>query len=515
MKISACTIAKNEAKNIHNWLSCMSEIADELVVVDTGSVDDTKEIAVQFGAKVYDYIWNNDFAAAKNYAISKASGDWILFLDTDEYFSDTVRKTFRKNLHSYHKKAVIGAILCRLINIDTDNHNRIISTTLLPRIFRNTKDICYEGSIHEQLINHPDNLQMAVNTDFEIYHTGYSASIMQKKARRNLMLLLEREKKAKTQKEKDMLASYLMDAYNALGEYEKAIEAGKQCIEADIRMIGMEGHFYEIVFSAMVCAGYSKEEQVEWLDKAITKLPKEGCFVMEKGYVLWQMHDYIQAWEYLQRGLKMRREFEQNMQKGQLTTDNTLRLLPLVYYSLGDIAYKKGDKQQAAEFFLYGLQTYKYTAESLLGLCKCLAGTEAVDVIQILNTIYDKDKDKDGKFLADLLAEPFDGRLRMYYAPQGNNSVSTDNAKTYLLLQRYDAAGAEAAERLQYSSNALLASLNGLEKSSSEADNTQAMRIRNILEVLLGSRYKPVLQGQSDNTLEGKAVKRMLKLDKK
>ena len=88
IKISACVIVKNEAENLPLWLEKMSQLADEMIVVDTGSEDNTKELAVAAGAQVYDYQWQDDFAAAKNYAISKAKGDWILFLDADEYFDE-------------------------------------------------------------------------------------------------------------------------------------------------------------------------------------------------------------------------------------------------------------------------------------------------------------------------------------------------------------------------------------------------------------------------------------------
>ncbi|MEE1308446.1 MAG: glycosyltransferase family 2 protein, partial [Anaerovibrio sp.] len=88
MKLSACVIVKNEAANLPQWLSCMSRVADEMIVVDTGSTDDTVELAEAAGAKVYYFAWCNDFAAAKNYAIEQAAGDWILFLDADEYFTE-------------------------------------------------------------------------------------------------------------------------------------------------------------------------------------------------------------------------------------------------------------------------------------------------------------------------------------------------------------------------------------------------------------------------------------------
>ena len=79
-------IVKNEETNIERALSWGKDIVYEQIVVDTGSTDRTVELARAMGAKVYDFEWIDDFAAAKNYAISKASGEWIAFLDADEYF---------------------------------------------------------------------------------------------------------------------------------------------------------------------------------------------------------------------------------------------------------------------------------------------------------------------------------------------------------------------------------------------------------------------------------------------
>ena len=81
LKLSACAIMKDEEKNIACWLRNMQQLADEIIVVDTGSVDRTAELAREGGAEVYPFSWCDDLAAAKNFALEQATGDWILFLD--------------------------------------------------------------------------------------------------------------------------------------------------------------------------------------------------------------------------------------------------------------------------------------------------------------------------------------------------------------------------------------------------------------------------------------------------
>ncbi len=91
---SVCIIAKNEEKNIERCLSSIQHFDCEIIVVDTGSTDRTKEIAQKYGAKVYDFEWINDFSAARNFSISKASYDWILVLDCDEWTEESDPEEF-------------------------------------------------------------------------------------------------------------------------------------------------------------------------------------------------------------------------------------------------------------------------------------------------------------------------------------------------------------------------------------------------------------------------------------
>ncbi len=85
--VSLCMVVRDEEKNLARALSFAKEIADEMIVVDTGSGDRTVEIAEQAGARVYPFPWGDDFSAARNFAIDKASGDYILMLDGDEHIS--------------------------------------------------------------------------------------------------------------------------------------------------------------------------------------------------------------------------------------------------------------------------------------------------------------------------------------------------------------------------------------------------------------------------------------------
>jgi glycosyltransferase involved in cell wall biosynthesis len=106
-------IAKNEAPYIANCLDSLKKIVDETIVVDTGSNDPTKEIARQYGASVFDYPWDNDFAKARNFSIQQAKGDWILVMDADESISEKDQSAFMR--------------FCR--NLNTESQTAYLFTT--------------------------------------------------------------------------------------------------------------------------------------------------------------------------------------------------------------------------------------------------------------------------------------------------------------------------------------------------------------------------------------------------
>ncbi len=85
--LSLCMIVKNEVRSLAKCLSSVKNIVDEMIVVDTGSTDGTRDIAEVFGAQLYDFPWNGNFSEARNYSLGRANGDWVLVLDADEVIS--------------------------------------------------------------------------------------------------------------------------------------------------------------------------------------------------------------------------------------------------------------------------------------------------------------------------------------------------------------------------------------------------------------------------------------------
>ena len=89
--MSLCMIVKNEEKVLRRCLDSLSDIADEIIIADTGSSDSTKDIALEYTSNVYDFQWTGDFAEARNFVSSKATKDYIYTADADEYLDDENR----------------------------------------------------------------------------------------------------------------------------------------------------------------------------------------------------------------------------------------------------------------------------------------------------------------------------------------------------------------------------------------------------------------------------------------
>ena len=88
MEISLCMIVKNEENVIDRCLNCVKDVVDEMIIVDTGSTDNTIAKAESLGAKIYNFQWIDDFAEARNFSFSKATKDYILWLDADDVLEE-------------------------------------------------------------------------------------------------------------------------------------------------------------------------------------------------------------------------------------------------------------------------------------------------------------------------------------------------------------------------------------------------------------------------------------------
>ena len=307
LKISACYIAKNEAKNLAKSIKSLKNQVNEIVVVDTGSTDNTMNVARKLGAKVYSFPWQDDFSKARNFALSKAKGDWLILLDADEYFTAKTAGNIRQVIRQAQQ---VDGLLVQLVNYDVDKAEVQNYFNAL-RIVRKQAGLHYEGMIHEELKLSGDNImklaQVPANM-LEIYHTGYATSFSQQKIKRNLQMLQQAVAKGQSE---ESLARYFCDCYFGLDDMEKCehygwmeIRKGRQALNFGSRCHQVLMNYYGQRTDA---EGMTKRRQLAEI--SVEQYPEVPDFWVEYSECLYQAEEYDKAIAAMEKALQMMQDY--------------------------------------------------------------------------------------------------------------------------------------------------------------------------------------------------------------
>ncbi|REE91371.1 glycosyltransferase involved in cell wall biosynthesis [Paenibacillus taihuensis] len=188
--ISLCMIVKDEAASLPRCLQSVQGIVDQIVVVDTGSSDNSVAIAKRYGAEVVHARWTNDFAAARNTGLARAAGEWVLFLDADEELDAGTGGQLRMLAR---ERAITGYFL-NIWNYMGDSGSDGATINPVLRMFRNDRRYRFEGRIHEQIAGpitrHTPDARFHLS-DVIIHHYGYKREVViaKNKLERNRELL--------------------------------------------------------------------------------------------------------------------------------------------------------------------------------------------------------------------------------------------------------------------------------------------------------------------------------------
>lgn len=228
MNVSACIILKNEENNIERCLQSLLPFSDEIIIVDTGSTDNSKKIAQKYTDKLYDFPWDDNFSNARNFALQHSTNDFIFSIDADEYVEnpDEIERTLSNTQDN------TGGWLVNVISSAYDKNGNIekMQSSLL-RLFRNNPKIRFKGIIHEQVFESILSLGLKIeNTNIVLQHTGYllNQEESQKKQKRNIELL---QKALKIEPNNNYLLTHLGKTYSALNMQNEAKEIFKNIIE--------------------------------------------------------------------------------------------------------------------------------------------------------------------------------------------------------------------------------------------------------------------------------------------
>lgn len=307
LKISACYIVKNEAKNLAKSIKSLKNQVNEIVVVDTGSTDNTIVVARKLGARVYNFPWQDDFSKARNFALSKAKGDWLVLLDADEYFTAKTAGNIRQVIRQAQQA---DALLIQMVNYDVDKAE-IQDYFYQLRIVRNQQGLHYEGKIHEELkLSEGKSMKFlrVLPEMLEIYHTGYASSVSRQKLERNLKLLQQAVDNGQSEVD---LARYFCDCYLGLGDMEKCtyygwldVKKGRQSVN-----FGSRCHRVLMAYYGARNDGESISKRRQLAEISTEQYPEVPDLWAEYSECLYQAGEYAQAIAAMEKALQLMQDY--------------------------------------------------------------------------------------------------------------------------------------------------------------------------------------------------------------
>ncbi|MCZ1264088.1 glycosyltransferase [Paenibacillus tundrae] len=260
--VALCMIVKNEQDVLRRCLDSVQNKVDQIVIVDTGSTDETVSIAKEYTKDLFHMEWVNDFSVARNTSLKYAVTDYILVLDADEYLEESVDllSELESEADYYYTK---------IYNLKTGDRKTVHRSI---RLFRNSVGLHYKNRLHEHL-NTMEKTELIAGgqTDFNIMHTGYTEEMLteRKKAKRNFLLMkAEVEENASAYNLFNMGKTYL-----SMDEPQKAIQYFKEAYS-----MGKEMSFApELINYLCQSLGELKkyEEALVILNEAVEIYPRE------------------------------------------------------------------------------------------------------------------------------------------------------------------------------------------------------------------------------------------------
>ena len=238
--ISLCMIVKNEENTIERCLESVKDIADEIIIVDTGSTDKTKEITKRFTSQIYDFQWIDDFSAARNFSFSMATKEYVLWLDADDILLHEDLEKFRLLKESL-RPSVDSVTM--LYNIGFDEYGNVTTSYRRNRLVKRNNNFKWIGFVHEYLSVYGN----IINSEISITHKKINHS-----SNRNLQIYqtkLENDVEFST---RDILY-YGNELYEhgmfkeALEFYNKFLDSKQGWIEDNIRVCGNICDYYQSV----------------------------------------------------------------------------------------------------------------------------------------------------------------------------------------------------------------------------------------------------------------------------
>ncbi len=285
--LSLCMICKNEAEHIQTCIRSVKPLVDEIIIADTGSQDQTRELARAEGGIIYEFPWNDNFAAARNFALDQAAGQWVLVLDADELLTGADRE----GLHRLIQAPAIEGYYITICSYVGKGEATITDQAV--RLFKNNPRYRFRGAIHEQIADSIQEHNGAAGLGFApltIEHCGYldKEKAVKNKPARNVAII----KKALRNAPDDPFLLYSLGI-----EYMQAENWGESAAQFKhaLRFLrGCEGYFPQVLtmLGTALLSGNAKAELSDLLANALTMLPGNTDLHLLRGLLAYAEQEY-------------------------------------------------------------------------------------------------------------------------------------------------------------------------------------------------------------------------------
>lgn len=324
ISISLCMIVKNEEDVLSRCLESIKDVVDEIIIVDTGSSDNTKRIAKNFTDKIYHFNWCDDFAKARNYSFSKATKDYILWLDADDVILPKDVKLLKSLKNDIDKNT---DIVMMKYNMGTNDDNTPSLSYYRERLIKNFKNYKWVGRIHE-VITPTGNV---IYSDIAITHKKIHISDPLRNLRIFEKMIEENEKLDTRQK-----FYYAREIYYS-GNFTKAIEKFNDFLNEDDKWVE---NTISALLDLSICYNKINDKQNE-----ISTLFKSFEYDIPRSQTCCYIGNYFLRNNNINQAIywyKLATTLTPNLKSGGFYETDYFNFIPYIqlcvcYYKLGDI----------------------------------------------------------------------------------------------------------------------------------------------------------------------------------
>lgn len=375
--LSVCMIVKNEERFLAQCLESVTPVADEIIVVDTGSTDSTVEIARRYTDKVHFFEWNDSFSDARNASLSYATSDWILVIDADEELIQEDIPLLERTLAELHSRsqvnAVMMAVLNRLSGHRTGKHYS-------KRLFRRGK-AHYEAAVHEQVVH--EGLT-AVGAEIRLYHYGYDLDPEKRQAK---LLRMERllSKQVAEDPENTFAWMNLIRIWRNQGRTAEVIREGLRLADHPKATAATR---QTMLCDALACLATEGriEEALEVGERILAENPKHLDALFLSALAAFEVRDYEKTLSLLNRYLRAKHEERvRGVSRADLMLDY-YDSMAAAWFHIGRARAALGESKRAVDAFRRAIREDPATEEyyQVLASVQSASGrqAEAVGVLQ-------------------------------------------------------------------------------------------------------------------------------------